>query len=297
MGHSFFAALIVRVRPFVNHPIPASAYGSVVVWSMASTKIEWTDRTWNPWWGCGEISPECGEFGGGPARSRCYAAVFAGRELHAVHAGTAVAGQWTGKITRSGANVWHAPFTWPAGSRVFTCSMSDFWHEDVPLPWLGEALDVIERTPHLTYQVLSKRPGNIARRLAGLKRALPHNVWLGATVGHAKSLPMLKPLLRVDATLRFLSCEPLLTPLMPRLDLSGIGWVIGGGQSGHNAATCDPNWMRDLRDLCVASRVPFFLKQWGTWASNPTPPDQELDPKAKGGATLDGRLWREFPPK
>lgn len=259
---------------------------------MASTKIEWTDRTWNPWWGCGEIAPECGVHGGGTGF--CYAAVFAGRELHAAHAGTAVAGKWTGKITRSGERVWRDPYKWPAGARVFTCSMSDFWHEDVPLPWLDEALDVIEGTPHLTYQVLSKRPGNIARKLGALKRPLPRNVWLGATVGHTKSLPMLKPLLRIDATLRFLSCEPLLTPL-PGLRLDGIGWVIGGGQSGRKAAVCDPAWMRALRDLCIASEVPFFLKQWGSWPSNPTPPHLELDPKAKGGATLDGRLWREFP--
>jgi protein gp37 len=259
---------------------------------MPQTKIEWTDRTWNPWWGCGEIAPECGVHGGGSGL--CYAAVFAGRGLHSVHAGVAAKGQWTGTITRSGVAVWTAPFKWRSG-RIFTCSMSDFWHEDVPLTWLDEALDVIKRTPHLTYQVLTKRPGNIARKLAALKRDLPHNVWLGATVGHAKSLPMLKPLLRIDATLRFLSCEPLLTPLVPGLALEGIGWVIGGGQSGRNAAICNADWMRDLRDLCGARNVPFFLKQWGVWASNPTPRERELDPAAKGGATLDGRLWRDFP--
>jgi protein gp37 len=204
-------------------------------------------------------------------------------------------GEWTGLINRSGKTVWSAPFKWPAGSLVFTCSMSDFWHEDVPLDGLAEALDVIDRTSHLTYQVLSKRPGLIARRLAALKRDLPRNVWLGATVGHVKSLPLLKPLRRIKATKRFLSCEPLLTPL-PGLDLDGIDWVIGGGQSGSVTATCDSDWMRDLRDLCVSRDVPFFLKQWGNWASNPTPRDQELDLKAKGGATLDGRLWRDFPP-
>jgi protein gp37 len=135
----------------------------------------------------------------------------------------------------------------------------------------------------------------VERRLAALKRALPRNVWLGVTIGHANSLPLLKPLLRIDATLRFLSCEPLLAPLIPGLSLSGIGWVIGGGQSGAGAAICDPDWMRAVRDLCISSDVAFFLKQWGTWASNPTPRERELDLAAKGGATLDGRLWREFP--
>jgi protein gp37 len=173
--------------------------------------------------------------------------------------------------------------------------MSDFWHESVPLDWLEQALDVVDRTPHLTFQVLSKRPGNIARRLSELKRKLPANVWLGATIGHTKSVPLLKAHVRVDATLRFLSCEPLLGDIAPAMSLDGIGWVIGGGQSGRHAAICHPDWMRHLRDKCVAAGIPFFLKQWGTWESNPTPLPQELDPAAKGGATLDGRLWREFP--
>jgi protein gp37 len=259
---------------------------------MSQSTIEWTDFTWNPWWGCTEIAPECGVHGGGTGG--CYAARLASRGLHPVHAGTAQGGQWTGKITRSGPAVWRQPFRWKTG-RVFTASMSDFWHEAVPIEWLSDALDLVEATPHLTYQVLSKRPGNIARRLSDLNRKLPRNVWLGATIGHIKSLPLLKPLTRIDAKLRFLSCEPLLTPL-PRLKLDGIGWVIGGGQSGPGSAICQADWMRDLRDQCSTANVPFFLKQWGNSASNPTPVQQELDPHAKGGATLDGRLWREFPP-
>jgi protein gp37 len=258
----------------------------------AMTKIEWTDRTWNPWWGCNEIAPECGTTGG-----RCYAAVFASRGLHPAHAGVAVAGHWTGLITRSGPKVWASPHKWAAGTLVFPCSMSDFWHEDVPLPWLAEALDVIEATPHLIYQVLSKRLGNVARKLAALNRKLPRNVWLGATIGHLKSLPLLKPLRRVDATLRFLSVEPLLASVVPGLSLDGIGWVIAGGQSGPGALPCQPDDVRAVRDLCVADGVPFFFKQWGVVANNPTPFGDELDPKAKGGAMLDGRLWREFPRK
>jgi protein gp37 len=252
----------------------------------AVTKIEWTDRTWNPWWGCTKIAPEC---------DHCYAATFASRALHTAHAGVAEGGEWTGEITRGSPSVWQAPFKFPAGSLVFACSMSDFWHERVPLQWLDEALDVIEVTPDLTYQILSKRPGNIARKLSDLNRRLPDNVWLGATIGHSKSLPLLKPLRRIEATVRFLSVEPLLVSVVPGLDLDGIGWVIGGGESGRNARPCDPDWMRAVRDLCGENAVPFFLKQWGTWESNPTPPEQELDPDAKGGASLDGRLWREFP--
>jgi len=154
---------------------------------------------------------------------------------------------------------------------------------------------VMHAASHHTYQILTKRPANLARKLAALNRHLPTNVWAGATTGHPKSLPLLKPLLRVEAPVRFVSVEPLLAPMIPGFDLAGIGWVIAGGESGHDARPCDPEWMRAVRDLCVAHDVPFFLKQWGVWENNPTPRGRELDPDAKGGATLDGRLWREFP--
>jgi protein gp37 len=101
------------------------------------TKIARIDATWNPWWGCDKIAPEC---------DLCYAAIFAGRGLHRAHQGIASRGDWTGKITRSSPSIWQAPFKCPSGSEVFTCSMSDFWHERVPLEWLDEALDVIEQT-------------------------------------------------------------------------------------------------------------------------------------------------------
>jgi protein gp37 len=286
---------------------------------MADTKIEWTDKTWNPWWGCSKIAPEC---------DHCYAATLASRGLHLAHFGVATNYDWTGKITRSLDTVWHSPLKWPAGTKVFTCSMSDFWHEDVPLPWLDEALDIIERTPHLTYQVLTKRPGNVRRKLDHLKRRLPTNVWIGATAGHPDSLPVLKPLRRINATLRFLSVEPLLAPMVPGLDLDGISWVICGGENQGGGRRCKLKWMRAVRDLCIAEEVPFFLKQWGSWDNNPlyraaedegfvTHADRvrwairhgekaaEIieDGKtgkmkiagAKGGATLDGRLWRQFP--
>ena len=179
------------------------------------TSIEWTDHTWNPIAGCDKIASEC---------DHCYAAWVATRGLQPWHRGTAVKGEWTGAIHRASLSVWQAPYKWPAGTRVFTCSISDFWHERVPLEWLDEALDVIDATPHLTYQILTKRPGNIDRKLLALKRRLPTNVWVGATIGHPKSLPLLKPLRRVEASARFLSVEPLLAAMAPGLDLAGIGW-------------------------------------------------------------------------
>ena len=192
------------------------------------TKIEWTDEQWNPWVGCNAIAPEC---------DHRYAASFASRGLWPWHKSTAAKGEWTGIIERAPPTTWAKPHTWSRGTKVFASSMTDFWHEGVPMPWLAEALDVIEATPHLIYQTLTKRPGNVARKLATLNRRLPANVWIGATIGHPQSLPLLKPLRRIEASVRFLSVEPLLAP-MPGLDLDGIEWVICGGESGPKARPC-----------------------------------------------------------
>jgi protein gp37 len=270
------------------------------------TKIEWTTRpggprgkTWNPWVGCDEIAPECGLLAPGnpkPEGGGGYAAAGAGRGMHEPHRGTAVKGKWTGVIHRNTPTHRESPRGFRAGTLCFTCSYSDFWHERVPLTWLDEALDMIAATPWVTYQILTKRPGMIARRLANLGRRWPDNAWCGVTVGHPQSLPLLKIPRRIDAPVRFISVEPLLAPMVPGLDLTDYQWAIGGGESGHHARPCLPDWMRAVRDVRIARGVPFFLKQWGVPENNPTPWDQELDPDAKGGATLDGRLWREFPP-
>jgi len=125
------------------------------------TKIEWSNKTWNPWIGCRKIAPEC---------DHCYAATFASHGLHTAHSGAGEHGDRTGAIIRNSPNVWTEPFKWRAGWRVFTCSMSDFWHESVPLPMLDEALAVIDETPRLTYQILTKRPGNVGRKLDDCRR-------------------------------------------------------------------------------------------------------------------------------
>lgn len=265
-----------------------------------ATKIEWCDETWNPFVGCSRIAPEC---------ERCYAATFASRGLFPNHRAAAQDGEWTGKIARGSTAMRAFPKRLAPGSRVFTSSMTDFWHEKVPLAWLDEALSIIDETPQLTYQILTKRPGNVNRKLAALNRRLPDNAWIGATIGHPQSLPLLKPLRQIQASVHFISVEPLLAPMVPGLDLDGIDWVIGGGESGNNARRCEPEWMRALRDLCVSQNVAFFFKQWGKWTNNPVfpaaaKPDKEtiarvramdLAPHAKGGATLDGRLWHQFP--
>jgi protein gp37 len=263
------------------------------------TEIPWTDggKSWNPWVGCGKVGPECGlpapgnpqEEGGG-----CYAIRQAGRRLHPAHDAAVSNGDWNGLIIRNTPSVWRQPFSYPRDTLCFTCSMSDFFHENVPLPMLAEALDVIEATPWVIYQILTKRPAIAIRRLAALKRRLPANVWMGATIGHPKSLPLSKPLRRIEAARKFLSVEPLLAPMAAVLDLTGIDWVIVGGESGPNARPCLVEWVVGMRDLCRDRGVHFFFKQWGTWKNNPTPRDEELYPR-HGGATLEGRLWWEFP--
>jgi protein gp37 len=156
------------------------------------TKIEWTRRpggprgkSWNPWWGCDKIAPECGLPAPGnpmPEGGGCYAAIFASRNLHAIHIGVAKKGEWTGLLTRASESHRKAPFSYPPGTLCFTCSQSDFWHERVPLLWLAEALDVIEATRWVTYQILTKRPGMIKRRLADLGRRWPDNARCGVTL-------------------------------------------------------------------------------------------------------------------
>lgn len=277
---------------------------------MSTTDIEWATHTANFWVGCDKISSEC---------DHCYAAAFASRGMNATHKGTAKAGEWTGKINRASPKVWADARKLPAGSRVFTCSMSDFWHERVPLAWLDEALDVIESTSEVNWLVLSKRPGNIARKLRDLKRTLPANVWQGVTCGHRDNLKLVDVLRRVPATIRFLSIEPLLTPMIPGLNLDDIHWIITGGESGRGDRDCPVEWVRPIRDLCVSRDIAFFHKQWGKPKNNPLfahlPPGMrggpalvealyQFDPSTKcpsnpfgvkGGALLDGKLWRQFP--
>ncbi len=164
---------------------------------------------------------------------------------------------------------------------VFVNSMSDLFHARVPLSFVRDVFAVIADTPQHTYQVLTKRASRLPR-IAG-RLEWPPNLWVGVSVEDASALARVDSLRAVDAAaLRFLSCEPLLGPL-DGLNLAGIGWVIAGGESGPGCRPPDPGWLRDIRDRCMAEKVPFFFKQWGG-----------RTPKA-GGRELDGRTWDDFP--
>lgn len=230
------------------------------------TEIAWTDHTFNPWWGCVNVSPGC---------DNCYAEAFAKRTGHDV---------WGKDAGRRffGDKHWAEPLKWEG--RVFCASMADVFENNQVL---GESrhrlFNLIEMTPRLTWQLLTKRPENV-QRLAPKSwlRDWPAHVWLGTTVEDQTRANLRVPrLVNGPGRVRFLSCEPLLGPVA--LDLSDIDWVIVGGESGPRHRPFDLDWARTIRDDCFDACVPFFFKQVGG-----------RTPKA-GGNKLDGRTHQEFP--
>ncbi len=172
------------------------------------------------------------------------------------------------------------PLSWPIPRMVFVNSMSDLFHDDVPLDFIRRVFSVIEKTPQHTYQLLTKRSRRL-RRVAG-QLPWPPNLWMGVSVESDRYLFRANDLRQVPAAIRFLSVEPLLGPL-PNLHLAGIDWVITGGESGPGARPIQLEWVTNIRDVCKDAGVAFFFKQWGG-----------RTPKA-GGRDLEGRTWDELP--
>jgi len=232
----------------------------------ANSQIEWTESTWNPVTGCTKVSPGC---------EHCYAERMT-RRLKAM-------GQ---PNYRNGFQVTvheHAldlPLGWKRPQMVFVNSMSDLFHDDVPVDFIRRVFDVMQRAEQHLFQVLTKR----SARLVKLAPVLPWptNVWMGVTVENCDYTNRIDDLRGVPAAARFLSLEPLLGPL-PGLDLTGIDWVIVGGESGPGARAMAEAWALDLRDQCHQAGVPFFFKQWG--GVN----------KKKAGRLLRGRTWNQMP--
>lgn len=311
------------------------------------TTIEWTDRTWNPLIGCSHVSAGC---------DNCYAAQFALRNL-ADYAGLASrtpdGPRFTGELRMRPKDL-DAPLRWKKPQRIFVNSMSDLFHRDVPTAFQEDVFGVMARAQHHTFQVLTKRPLLMREWFEhGLRAGWVHwapvmdgvpgcvkmraeewpgwplpNVWLGTSIENNHYCFRADHLRATPAAVRFLSLEPLLGPL-PSLNLEGIDWVIVGGESGPKARPMHPDWVRDIRDRCVAAGVPFLFKQWGewvpTWEARHDPDwrsvtkigDNErrrflnLDGghglhgylpvgvskvgKHKAGRELDGRTWDEFP--
>lgn len=235
-----------------------------------TTKIEWTEETWNPLVGCEHVSPGC---------DGCYAAREASGRLsgHPLYAGLAVDGKFTGEV-RLAPDRLDQPLRWRKPRTVFVNSMSDLFHRDVPDAFIAQVFSTMRLASQHTFQVLTKRPQRMApwvaefgltpsrKGLAGgiIPGASAPNIWLGTSIESDRYAFRADHLRATPAAVRFLSLEPLLGPL-PSLDLTGIDWVIVGGESGPNARPMHPDWARDIRDRCVAAGIPFFFKQWGEW--------------------------------
>jgi protein gp37 len=242
-----------------------------------NSSIEWTDMTWNPMAGCTIISPGC---------TNCYAmrmaprlAAFGQQKYQGLTRKTGGRAKWTGVINLDH-NALGLPSTWTRPKKVFVNSMSDMFHEDVPFNFIEQVFQTMAATPRHTYQILTKR----GDRLAELSPQLPwpSNVWMGVSVENDAYVSRIDRLRQSNAAVKFLSLEPLLGPL-GGLDLTGIDWVIVGGESGPGARPMNADWVRSIRDQCVSAGVAFHFKQWG--GTN----------KKKAGRELDGRTWDEFP--
>jgi len=237
----------------------------------AHSSIEWTDATWNPVRGCTKVSPGC---------AHCYAETFAER-----FRGVAGHPYEQGFELRLVPEKLLEPLRWTSPKIVFVNSMSDLFHEDIPVDYIVKVCRVMRAANWHTYQVLTKR----AERLRDLLRnelrfaaELPH-VWWGVSVENRKhGLPRIEHLRAAPAALRFLSIEPLLEDL-GEVQVKGIGWVIVGGESGPRARPLDERWVISLRDQCRAAGIPFFFKQWGG------------KHKSRAGRLLDGRTYDEMP--
>jgi protein gp37 len=231
-----------------------------------NSKIEWTDATWNPVTGCTKVSPGC---------KHCYALTFAERWRgipgHHFEQGFDLR-LWPERLT--------LPLAWKTPRRIFVNSMSDLFHERVPLPFVEQVFVTMAACPQHQFQVLTKRAERLVELCGSL--AWPKNVWMGVSIENEKYAYRSELLRKVPAKVRFLSVEPLIGPI-PKLPLKGIHWVIVGGESGPGARPMDPEWVTSIHALCIRARVPFFFKQWGGVR------------KHENGRALNGRTFDEMP--
>ena len=233
---------------------------------VTKSKIEWTEATWNPVSGCSKISEGC---------ANCYAERMAYR-LKAM----GKKGYRNGFEVTTHEHLVEQPLSWTKPLMIFVPSMGDLFHEKVPESFIKDVFSTMKRADWHTFQVLTKR----SERLLELDGKIDwtENVWAGVSVENQACTERIKHLQQTDAKVKFLSIEPLLGPLQ-NLDLTGIDWVIVGGESGPRARPIDKSWVLDIRDQCLETNTPFFFKQWG--GTN----------KKKTGRLLEGRVWDQTP--
>jgi protein gp37 len=240
---------------------------------MKTTKIEWTDKTWNPVTGCTKTSLGC---------INCYAETMAHR-LCAM----GVAKYRNGFLPTIHENTLNEPIMWKKPHTVFVCSMADLFHDSVPFDFVDKVLGVIRQANHHRFQILTKRSQRMADYFYNVE--IPANVWLGVTVETAVEKARIEELRSLPSTIRFLSCEPLLDDL-GSIDLTDIDWIIVGGESGVKARPMKPDWVRSILHQAEEQGTAFFFKQWGTWGS-----DGIKRNKKANGKALDGKIIQEMP--
>lgn len=241
---------------------------------MSTTRIEWTDATWNPVTGCTKTSAGC---------AHCYAETMS-RRLKAM--GTAkYANGFNVTVHEDALN---EPKKWRKPRAIFVCSMSDLFHKDVPFDFVDKVMAVIKGTPQHRYQLLTKRAERMEEYFK--TKEVPKNVWIGVTVEVQNSKSRIDNLRNIqNAPIRFLSCEPLLEDL-GSLDLNGIDWIIVGGESGNQARPMKEEWVMNIKAQCDSAQKAFFFKQWGTWGGDGVKRD-----KHKNGKALNGIIVQEMP--
>ncbi len=240
---------------------------------MKTTKIEWTDKTWNPVTGCSKISSGC---------THCYAEVMS-RRLQAM-------GQVkykNGFAVTLHRDTLDEPIHWKNPHTIFVCSMSDLFHDEVPDAFIDEIMKVIESTPRHSYQILTKRAERMAQYFQS--RPIPVNAWLGVTVDVQTSKNRMDYLRNLNASIKFLSCEPLLEDL-GIINLQGIDWVIVGGESGLQARPMKEEWVLSIKQQVEGQNALFFFKQWGTWGSDGIKRNKKLN-----GKKLNGQIYQSMP--
>jgi protein gp37 len=240
---------------------------------MKTTKIEWTDKTWNPITGCTKISAGC---------AHCYAENMA-RRLCAM-------GQEkyknNFKITLHEGTL-NKPLLWQKPHTIFVCSMSDLFHEEVPFQFIDKVINTIVATPQHRYQLLTKRSVRMVEYFT--TRPVPSNVWLGTTVETQAVKERIDMLRMIPAPIRFLSCEPLIEDL-GELNLTNIDWVIVGGESGKMARPMKEDWVLSIERQATVNGSAFFFKQWGTWGA-----DGIKRSKYANGKLLKGKIRQSMP--
>lgn len=248
------------------------------------SNIEWTEVTWNPTTGCNKISDGC---------KYCYAENWANmQQKRGIK-------QYKGgfSFTLASDRIFE-PLKWKNSKTVFVNSMSDLFHENMPLDYLKKIFEVMNDSPQHTFQILTKR----VEQLNQIAKFLTwtNNIWLGVSVERKIFINRIKILKLSPAKVKFVSFEPLLEDI-GKVNLKGIDWVIVGGESGSKARSVNENWILDLKNICIQQHVPFFFKQWGKREFNPDQSDPTLNKKhplhSKGGCLLKGELYRQLPKK